>query len=536
MKRTILLMVLALFCTFFKINVHGMTAQTHKTISVDNGCIYAIKTDGCLYRYEKKDGEVDKYNKTKILENVIDVSRNYAILEDHTLWTWDNASYKVSKVMDSVTDISAGGLDNDCLILKDDGSLWEIPLNYGGYFYSVLSKHDNQTYYFNAPRKITDNVLKAERGAYHSVILKKDGNVWALGDNSYGQCGSDNGIYGFYEPVQMFEGAENIFAGGAVTFIKKADGIIYICGSNYVEHLGDSPSEATPTEYASGIRYALNIPGYNLMIKNDDSLWLYGDTKNPEILFSDGTDKVRVPVKIFDDIDSIDGIDNVDDRFYLMTLVLKKNGELSFMQHTKGLIFVMNTITRNIRLTGDVVINNQFTDINDLPEPMKQAIARLYKGGIVQGVSDGLFEPNKAVDRAEIAALMLRMTGKANESGNNIYTDVTPDKWYYNAVGACQTYGIIEGYEDNTFRGEEAVSDIQLTVLAARALRNEGTAVEPDEVKSFTFDNIPKWAKDDVKYAYDHELVTEEEIKALSGRPMTRGEAAVILYRLYNEI
>ena len=94
---------------------------------------------------------------------------------------------------------------------------------------------------------------------------------------------------------------------------------------------------------------------------------------------------------------------------------------------------------------------------------------------------------------------------------------------------------MMDGFEDNTFRGEDAVTDIQLAALAGRSLRSEGTGGEGEEAPAAPA-NIPDWAKADVEYAMKYGILTEKELKAMSGKSMTRGEAAVILYRLYNVI
>lgn len=94
----------------------------------------------------------------------------------------------------------------------------------------------------------------------------------------------------------------------------------------------------------------------------------------------------------------------------------------------------------------------------------------------------------------------------------------------------------MKGFEDNTFRGERAVTGYELVSLAARALRNEGTAEETEADAGISLENVPDWAYDDVTYAAEQGIISESEKTVLSDEAVSRGEASVILYRLYERL
>ena len=58
---------------------------------------------------------------------------------------------------------------------------------------------------------ISDEVKAVATGAYHSMVLKKDGSVWATGSNEYGQFGdgstASRQTFGRVEPFT--NGTEN---------------------------------------------------------------------------------------------------------------------------------------------------------------------------------------------------------------------------------------------------------------------------------------------------------------------------------------
>ena len=104
-------------------------------------------------------------------------------------------------------------------------------------------------------------------------------------------------------------------------------------------------------------------------------------------------------------------------------------------------------------------------------------VERLGELGIVQGISDKTFAPEKTVTRAEFAKMIVEMSLNTEEIwALNIddskcnFKDVTKDKWYYKYVVVAVNYGYINGYEDNTFRPDEKVTYEQAAKMFMKAL------------------------------------------------------------------
>lgn len=62
---------------------------------------------------------------------------------------------------------------------------------------------------------------------------------------------------------------------------------------------------------------------------------------------------------------------------------------------------------------------------------------------------------------AALALPVLSM--KADAAGSRRFTDVTPDKWYYEAVNALAGAGILNGYEDGTFKPDNLMTAGELS-------------------------------------------------------------------------
>ena len=521
---------------------------TYKTIDSYDGYVYAIKTDGDLYRWAYNRENKSCTSHSKVAEDVKIISYNFFLKNDGTLWRIYNEG--PSFVMDSVADISSNGYH--ALIIKTDGSLWGIGYNQYGQLaqgemsmsideqlererrYKLYSKCEPN--YFKNPVFIMDDVYQAAALSESSIVLKKDGSVWSFGGDIAGETGIGYDYVTNNVPTKILDGASGIFANGLSSFAVMNDGTVWRWGTIYSGYagIGEDQMVTTPQPYIKNAKYVYNESGYNFVIKDDQSLYIYGNTEDAETLDIGVRQYIDAPYKICDNVISITDADYeyipnhaniiLDNKQAMYTLVISDDSELIFKK-------VANNIGGSNRPGA------AFSDIEELGEDTKESIRKLYKAGIIEGIETTKFYPDRSINRAETAALLLRMTGKSNESAATGFSDISSDCWYYNTVGVCQKHGIIDGYDDNTFRGEESVSDLQLVTLAARTLKNEGTAAESD-VKQTTKlpDNIPVWAADDITYAIKYGLITEEETGNLSENGMTRGEAAVILYRLYNII
>jgi alpha-tubulin suppressor-like RCC1 family protein len=81
-------------------------------------------------------------------------------------------------------------------------------------------------------------VAAVSAGAYHTMILKIDGSLWATGINNTGQLG-DGTTTARSMPVQVMSGIAAVSAGNQHTMILKTDGSLWACGLNYEGELGD---------------------------------------------------------------------------------------------------------------------------------------------------------------------------------------------------------------------------------------------------------------------------------------------------------
>ena len=171
------------------------------------------------------------------------------------------------------------------LILKEDGSLWAM----GDNFWGQLG--DGSWMPKNSPVQIVETGVKdISAGGFHSLFLKEDGSVWAMGDNSWGQLG-DGSWDSKNTPTQILSsGVEKISAHYLHNLIIKMDGSTWSFGDNEWGQLGDGTWEAknTPVQiFQSDIKDVGAGGFHSLFLKEDGSLWATGDNEWGQL--GDGT-------------------------------------------------------------------------------------------------------------------------------------------------------------------------------------------------------------------------------------------------------
>ena len=154
-------------------------------------------------------------------------------------------------------------------------------------------------------------------------------------------------------------------------------------------------------------------------------------------------------------------------------------------------------------LKKDVPITVQFSDV-PADAWYATAVNTLASLGIVNGIGNNQFAPERQITRAEFTVISMRF-GKLDTSGSNIFTDVKEDDWFYDQVVGAIKYGWIGGYADGTFRPNNTITRAEVTVIVNRML---GRAADPDFVAAHAdelrkFDDVPAsyWAYEQIMEA-----------------------------------
>ncbi|MDP4118989.1 MAG: S-layer homology domain-containing protein [Bacillota bacterium] len=105
----------------------------------------------------------------------------------------------------------------------------------------------------------------------------------------------------------------------------------------------------------------------------------------------------------------------------------------------------------------------EFPDVKD-NYYFAKAVNTLAKEGYLTGDNNGNFNPDAEITRAEFTALMCRFMGIEKYMKNSpaqVFTDVSGDFWANGYVELAVRNGIIDGYDDGTFRPSQSVTKEQ---------------------------------------------------------------------------
>lgn len=137
----------------------------------------------------------------------------------------------------------------------------------------------------------------------------------------------------------------------------------------------------------------------------------------------------------------------------------------------------------NLLLDKDVAITVAFDDVA-ADAWYADAVNTLASLGMIEGVGNNLFEPERSITRAEFTTIAMRFTNGILE-GENIFPDVNPGDWFYDYVVGSIQYGWINGYPDGTFGPNNTITRAEVTAIVNRML---GRSADEDYVDSHTTD------------------------------------------------
>lgn len=157
------------------------------------------------------------------------------------------------------------------------------------------------------------------------------------------------------------------------------------------------------------------------------------------------------------------------------------------------------------------------------------------------GTGDNTWSPDRNVDRAQFATIVSYGMGIMRQDvPQNIFNDVNASAWYYPSITIANEFGIVKGYGDDTFRGNQLITREEGIAMIARAYKlvNPQAAITPakadNELAAYgDVNEVSAWAKESVALMISAGIVEGKEGKLLKPQDyMTRAESVALLERL----
>jgi len=136
---------------------------------------------------------------------------------------------------------------------------------------------------------------------------------------------------------------------------------------------------------------------------------------------------------------------------------------------------------------------NPFTDVHE-SDWFFDSVRFAHQNNLFSGTSDTTFSPNMPMTRGMMVTVLHRMAGSP-ASGSSVFTDVTDDRWYTNAVNWAASNGIVAGYGDGRFGPSDNINREQMAAILYRYAEVMGLELPSVRTGSFNDETqISGWA------------------------------------------
>ncbi len=168
-----------------------------------------------------------------------------------------------------------------------------------------------------------------------------------------------------------------------------------------------------------------------------------------------------------------------------------------------------------------------------------EAVKFVYEAGLMNGEGENSFNPNGNLNRAMLVTILYRLEQSPEVTTTSKFTDVKAGLWYSEAVIWASENGIVNGYEDNTFKPMNNVSREEMAAMLMRYAKFKQIDVSATKDISGYQDaaQVAEWAKQNMAWSNSAGLIQGDEHNNLNPQgKATRAEAAMILMRLVKNV
>ena len=174
-----------------------------------------------------------------------------------------------------------------------------------------------------------------------------------------------------------------------------------------------------------------------------------------------------------------------------------------------------------------------FTDVSDSAW-YAAAVEYVNERGWMAGVSESSFAPNKEVTRGMMVTVLARLEGMGLDNINTVFADVEPCRWYTGAATWAARQGIVAGVGNGKFAPNRAITRQDLCVMLYKYFQARGIELEDTVDRTFSdMDSVAEYAREAVIYCTGVGLISGFSDSTFGPKQTaTRAQLAQILMRL----
>ncbi|WP_421101623.1 S-layer homology domain-containing protein, partial [Sporosarcina psychrophila] len=172
-----------------------------------------------------------------------------------------------------------------------------------------------------------------------------------------------------------------------------------------------------------------------------------------------------------------------------------------------------------------------FSDVKNIESHhFYDSVTSLASRGIVKGFADGTFKPNQSVTRGQVASVLAQTLGLDTKNvGNPGFKDVKVTNPHYGAIAALVKAGIVEGYNDKTFKPGEPLTRAHMAKIISVGFNLEKVKLTNTPFKDVKAEH---WYADYVQALITNEITTGKTPTTFEPNAyVTRGQMASFIVR-----
>lgn len=230
-----------------------------------------------------------------------------------------------------------------------------------------------------------------------------------------------------------------------------------------------------------------------------------------------------------------------------MTVMPEQWGAFRYNETTKKFEFisakqvqiegVWNVMIRSYSNSEYVVAENtvSFTDMTN--HWGKSFVQIAAAKGLVEGIGDGKYDPNRTVTRAEFTSMLVRSLGRGTSTGTTSpYDDIKSGTWYFDEISKAKELGLLNFVNGNSFKPDQPLTREEMASMLAEVISHEKLPITKELVSLDSYKDI---VSVDAAYLEDVRLMVKLQIMTGTGAnsfspksETTRAQAAVVFIRM----
>ena len=181
---------------------------------------------------------------------------------------------------------------------------------------------------------------------------------------------------------------------------------------------------------------------------------------------------------------------------------------------------------------GDEEWENPYADVS-ANQWFYAAVQYVSENKLMNGVAENAFGPDIHTTRGMLVTILHRMEGEP-QAGEHSFTDVAEDKYYADAVAWAAENDIVNGYSDTVFAPEKAMSREEMAVVLYRYAQYKGwdVSAQGDLSRYADSESVSAWSAEAMTWAVGAKVMDGMDGRLAPQGDALRSQTATVLMRV----